>query len=100
MGTRLTSLLAAFALAAVFNAAITRDQAWAVVCANDPGSPNNGTAYVVPATDGGVAENTACGNGADASGAGGFNSAIGNSTFASGDGARTPRSATTPMLAA
>jgi len=39
MGTRLTSLLAAFALAAVFNAAITRDQAWAVVCANDPGAP-------------------------------------------------------------
>jgi hypothetical protein len=39
MWSRLTSLLAAMALAAVFSAAVTPDQAWAVVCANDPGAP-------------------------------------------------------------
>lgn len=75
---RLCLLSAALILALGIDAAVAPKRAWAVVC-------NNGGAGADPAgDDGGSATNTACGEGADATGVGGLNTAIGNNADASG----------------
>jgi hypothetical protein len=78
-------LVSAFGVAIALTAAVAPDQAWAVICANDPNPPNNGTPYTVAASDGGVAGSTACGNAANAGG-GGANSAYGSGSNAFGAG--------------
>ena len=76
---RLLVSASALALAFAFNAAVAPQPAWAVECANGGAGPN-------PAgNDGGVAANTACGDGADASGASSSNTATGSLANASGD---------------
>jgi trimeric autotransporter adhesin len=110
MWTRLSSLLAALALAAIVNPTVVADPALAFICANDA----SGAGGIGTATDSGIAANTACGQNANADGGaigastaigsqsnafgggnlGSNNTAVGGSADASGIDSNTRRSAT------